>query len=49
MIRRCDITFFKGRINTGFLMTNSDFLSVFPSTLFLSPDAFGNPGTPSTT
>lgn len=49
-IRRYGIALLSIRIELVLvsLMTNVDFLSVFPSTLFLFPDAFGNPGTPST-
>jgi len=49
--RRCDIALLSLRVELTLvsLMINFDFLSVFPSTLFLSLDAFGNPGTPSTT
>lgn len=50
IIRRYDIVLLSLRVRLTLvsLMTNFDFLSVFPSTLFLSPDASGNPGTLST-
>lgn len=51
IVRRYDIAVASLRMELTLVsfMTNFDFLSVFLSTLFLPPDVFGNPGTPSTT